>query len=72
MNTTRQQAPPLGVMPERLWIESRFNDLADACNRYFEVNKPIPREWRDEMLRHGRRLRGTPGVAEWMRVFGSS
>lgn len=62
--------PPVGVMPERLWLETRFNDLAEACNRYVEARKPIPSEWRDEMIRHGRRLRSMPGVREWMRFFG--
>ena len=41
--------PPLGVMPRRLWIESRFWDLTEACNRYMEADKEIPREWVDEM-----------------------
>jgi hypothetical protein len=64
------KAPPLGIMPENIWIANRFNELADACNRHMEAGKPIPREWRDEMRRHGRRLHGEPGVSEWMKFFG--
>lgn len=65
-----QKAPPLGIMPERLWIENRFDELADACNRYLEAEKPIPPEWGDEMLRHARRLHDRSDVAQWVKFFG--
>lgn len=32
-------APPLGVMPEWLWLENRIADLYDAAERYKEAGK---------------------------------
>jgi hypothetical protein len=65
----RSEAPPIGILPEKLWISERFSELADACNRYVEAGRPIPDNWKHEMLRHGRVLRGEPNVAEWMEFF---
>jgi hypothetical protein len=60
------EAPPIGIVPEKIWISDRFTELTEACNRYMKANKPIPDAWKWEMLRHGRVLRGEPSVAEWM------
>ena len=50
--TPHSIAPPLGATPKRLWIEDRFWELADACNRYMAVSKEIPQEWIAEMRTH--------------------
>jgi hypothetical protein len=68
----RSEAPPIGILPEKLWISNRFSELADACNRYVEAGQPIPDNWKHEMLRHGRVLQGEPNVAEWMEFFSPS
>ena len=68
----KSKAPPIGILPEKYWIIERFYELAQACNRYVEAGLPIPDNWRQEMLRHGRVLRGEPDVAEWMEFFSPS
>ena len=40
--------PPIGVMPKRLWVESRKEELKGAINRYLEAGFEIPKEWVDE------------------------
>ena len=52
MKTTTSTAPPLGVIPNRWWVRHRFDDLCEACNRFMIYDKPIPREWIDEMKLH--------------------
>jgi hypothetical protein len=54
--------PPLGVMPEWLWIEqnptpgaealhARVDALAAATGRYRDADMPVPAEWLDEQQR---------------------
>jgi len=40
--------PPLGVVPEFIWKEQRFNDLDAAIKRYSEAKKPVPISWISE------------------------
>ena len=45
-----QTRPPLGIMPEHIWDSRRFDDLQSAIARYYEANKPIPKEWLNEFV----------------------
>lgn len=48
----KPQKPPIGLMPEHIWKEQRFNSICHAIGRYvFSGLDPLP-EWVDE----GRRL----------------
>lgn len=40
--------PPIGLMPRKLFIEGRIQDIKDAIQRYSESNKEIPTEWTEE------------------------
>jgi hypothetical protein len=45
--------PPLGVPPNRMWLESRFNDLHRAICEYFDAGLPISVDWvyeRNELI----------------------
>ena len=44
--------PPLGIMPEWLWISQRRSDLKEAIVRYLDADKTIPAEWVEEHKRH--------------------
>lgn len=37
--------PPVGLIPQWVWIEQRINEIFLAVNRYVEVGKEIPLEW---------------------------
>lgn len=41
--------PPLGIMPHKIWVELRVQDLLEAMKRYSESNMVIPREWIEEL-----------------------
>lgn len=43
---------PIGIMPEKIWIEHRVMDISDAVVRYLNVNKKVPEEWYEERNRH--------------------
>jgi len=58
---------PVGVQPERLWIEQhpnalpeelleRLTDLHDAMTRYEDARIPVPIAWTNEALALVRRL----------------
>lgn len=51
--------PPLGVPPERVWLQLRIQDLLDAVGRY--ANSPYSADpcvvgWLEEIKRHVRQL----------------
>ena len=48
---SEMQKPPLGIMPESLFLEQRLHDILEAISRYQEADMPIPPEWSDEMFR---------------------
>ena len=48
------EKPPLGIMPKKLWIEFRRNEIIEAIIRYSEALKEIPQEWVDELNEHCR------------------
>lgn len=43
------KAPPLGVMPHRIWRDQRTTELMAAISRYIDAGKPVPREWVGEL-----------------------
>lgn len=46
------QKPSVGIKPERLWKEQRYNDLCAAILRYTFAEVAVPKEWVEE----GKRL----------------
>ena len=46
------EKPPLGIMPDWLWISQRRSDLKEAIVRYLDADKTIPAEWVEEHKRH--------------------
>ena len=44
--------PPLGIMPEWLWVEHRRDELKYAIVRYLDAGEVIPAEWVEEHKRH--------------------
>ena len=48
--------PTLGLIPERLWLEERIEQLRDAMQRYEESTGPMPAHWRIELAGHLARL----------------
>ena len=62
-----QKSPPLGIMPNYIWVERRLGELIDAIKRYSDENIPIPTEWFEECLEHqlflqSRKTEGAQGV----------
>jgi hypothetical protein len=49
------EAPPIGIMPRKLWDDRRFSELADAIIRYSEAKLRVPDEWLDEYVELFRR-----------------
>ena len=43
------KTPPMGIMPRRLWDESRTLDLLEAMRRYVEAGKKVPVDWLNEL-----------------------
>lgn len=43
--------PPLGLMPEYIWVAQRKKDLLAAMVRFTEADKPIPNVWIEELGR---------------------
>jgi len=44
--------PPIGIMPERIWVQRRTLDLLGAMSRYVEAGLPVDPEWIFELERH--------------------
>jgi hypothetical protein len=49
--------PPIGLMPKRYWEDQmkrqRLADLLEAVARYIAAGKPVPQDWRAELLDYG-------------------
>lgn len=43
------EKPPLSLRPLRIAKEMRANEITAAMKRYWEVEKPVPEEWFDEL-----------------------
>lgn len=41
--------PPLGIVPERIFLEQRVIDITEAMARYANARKPIPDKWIEEL-----------------------
>lgn len=37
--------PPIGIIPQEIWIEKRVVDLSETIHRYIMAGYPIPSEW---------------------------
>lgn len=48
-NFLKYEKPPVGLMPRKIWLETRFKEILDAIKRYSDVNKQVPMEWLNEL-----------------------
>ena len=39
------EKPPIGLMPRKVWLEQRMNEIGEAVQRYEDANKDAPQEW---------------------------
>lgn len=53
------EKPPLGIMPEWLWIEQRIKDIDDAIKRYIDAGKFVSIKWITERYELQRKLANT-------------
>lgn len=44
-----ESKPPIGLMPQSVWVDLRIKDITDAMKRYLDAGKYIPVEWADEL-----------------------
>ena len=49
------EAPPLGIIPERIIIEYRVIELYNVIARYKSMNREPLKEWADEIQHHDKR-----------------
>jgi hypothetical protein len=47
---------PIGVVPEPIWKQTRFNNLGDAIKRYTDAALPVPEKWLEEYNRLGKEI----------------
>jgi hypothetical protein len=40
--------PPLGLVPKKIWMQTRVVEILEATNRYIQDNREIPIEWIEE------------------------
>lgn len=55
-----KQKPPLGVMPRKIWLENRLEELRAAISRYEAENRKVAVEWRIEEATISRELIDQP------------
>lgn len=48
----KREKPPVGIEPEYIWKEKRYEELCKAVGRYLITGREIPMEWMEE----GKRL----------------
>lgn len=53
---SEKQKPELGIIPHKLWIRGRCEDIMDAIERYRNGKYYIPPEWVEELAAHIRYL----------------
>jgi len=44
-----REKPPIGLRPRTIHSQDRAIDIVDAMKRYVLANKPIPKDWFDEL-----------------------
>lgn len=54
----RRAAPPIGIMPTKLWLEHRCDDILEAMERYRRFKYIIPADWAEELAGHLRTIKG--------------
>lgn len=45
----KRAKPPIGLMPEKIWKDSRKVEIQEAIARYEKAGLPVPKEWIDEL-----------------------
>ena len=58
--TEQHKKPPLGVMPRRIWVEKRCDELIRAIHEYKTEGLSVNFEWLVELSEHLNWLRDTP------------
>lgn len=56
----QRKKPPIGIIPECLWLEQRANALMEAIERYLEAGECVPAQWPDELSRINEALKKEP------------
>ena len=51
-NDDKEKKPPIGIVPEGIWIDQRKAALILAINRYYEAGKMPPKEWWVELEKY--------------------
>lgn len=54
----RRVSPQIGIMPTKLWLENRVDDILEAMERYRRCKYIIPADWADELAGHLRAIKG--------------
>jgi hypothetical protein len=44
-----EKLAPIGIMPRKLWLEQRFEEVRSAIQRYEMSAYPVPEEWISEL-----------------------
>ena len=44
------ERPPVGLIPKKIWVEYRRDQIFEAIERYAKVKKDIPVEWFEEYI----------------------
>ena len=42
------EKPPIELMPKKLFLEQRLEELTSAMIRYLQVDKDVPNDWIEE------------------------
>jgi hypothetical protein len=53
---------PIGIVPKKIWVLKRIEDLQAAILRYLEADWPVPVEWYHELDDHIRGLQREQGL----------
>ncbi len=40
--------PPIGLIPRKLWLETRIVDIRQATERFNDAKEDIPTAWQEE------------------------
>lgn len=59
------EKPPIGLIPNTIWIQERMAEIWLAINRFKASNREIPREWIAELQTHLSRMQCEVTVSVW-------
>jgi hypothetical protein len=44
-----KKKPPIGIVPRKLWLRNRTQEIVGAIRRYSKQGLPCPEEWAKEL-----------------------